>query len=263
MRSARPSDAVDRPLRTDENPWSAHHQLSTFTCTGLSTFRRMPTPVVGVARGSCTVAGRSRAGPLQAGGVGPVDGAAGIRTPDGFGRAALQHVDERCRQGGNVTDETGQRQILCRRAGPGYGWRCRRGRCRPGARGAATGSGDRSRPRAALPALCLTQITSRGIVHYAFRVLNPEITHATDWPAGPAASGRPATLLQAAVYVGVPEANGAFGLARRVRAEDRRPRTAQKSRRMTSTVRVRWGSLRSARWATASSIAAAGRTRGR
>ncbi|MFD7255626.1 MFS transporter [Streptomyces sp. NPDC059895] len=39
-------------------------------------------------------------------------------------------------------------------------------------------------PPAALPALCLTQITSWGIVYYAFPVLNPEITHATDWPAG-------------------------------------------------------------------------------
>lgn len=37
-------------------------------------------------------------------------------------------------------------------------------------RGAATESGDRSRPRAALPALCLTQITSWGIVYYAFPV---------------------------------------------------------------------------------------------
>ncbi|MFI8829048.1 MFS transporter [Streptomyces sp. NPDC053431] len=52
------------------------------------------------------------------------------------------------------------------------------------ARGAATGSGDRARPRAALPALCLTQITGWGIVYYAFPVLNPEITHATGWPAG-------------------------------------------------------------------------------
>ncbi|MFF4755504.1 MFS transporter [Streptomyces sp. NPDC002514] len=49
------------------------------------------------------------------------------------------------------------------------------------ARGAATGSGDRSRPRAALPALCLTQITSWGIVYYAFPVLNPQITAATGW----------------------------------------------------------------------------------
>ncbi len=45
--------------------------------------------------------------------------------------------------------------------------------------GAATGTGDRSRPRAALPALCATQIVSRGIVHYAFPVLNPQITAAT------------------------------------------------------------------------------------
>ncbi|MEV5551405.1 MFS transporter [Streptomyces sp. NPDC052309] len=49
---------------------------------------------------------------------------------------------------------------------------------------ATTGSGDRSRPRAALPALCLTQIVSWGIVYYAFPVLNPQITHATNWPAG-------------------------------------------------------------------------------
>ncbi|PAX87762.1 MFS transporter [Streptomyces albidoflavus] len=52
------------------------------------------------------------------------------------------------------------------------------------ARGAATGTGDRSRPRAALPALCLTQIVSWGIVYYAFPVLNPQITAATGWPAG-------------------------------------------------------------------------------
>ncbi|MEV5085061.1 MFS transporter [Streptomyces sp. NPDC056159] len=42
----------------------------------------------------------------------------------------------------------------------------------------------RSRPRAALPALCATQITSWGIVYYAFPVLNPQITAATGWPAG-------------------------------------------------------------------------------
>ncbi|MFE1734898.1 MFS transporter [Streptomyces bacillaris] len=50
--------------------------------------------------------------------------------------------------------------------------------------GAATGTGDRSRPRAALPALCATQVVSWGIVYYAFPVLNPQITHATGWPAG-------------------------------------------------------------------------------
>ena len=52
------------------------------------------------------------------------------------------------------------------------------------ARGAATGTGDRSRPRAVLPALCITQITSWGIVYYAFPVLNPAITTDTGWPTG-------------------------------------------------------------------------------
>lgn len=51
-------------------------------------------------------------------------------------------------------------------------------------RGAATGTGGRSRPHAALPALCATQIVSWGIVYYAFPVLNPQITHATGWPTG-------------------------------------------------------------------------------
>ncbi|WP_055600097.1 MFS transporter [Streptomyces aureus] len=49
------------------------------------------------------------------------------------------------------------------------------------ASGAATGTGVWSRPRAVLPALCATQITSWGIVYYAFPVLNPEITAATGW----------------------------------------------------------------------------------
>lgn len=52
------------------------------------------------------------------------------------------------------------------------------------AHGTATGTRDRSRPRAALPALCATQIVSWGIVYYAFPVLNPQITGATGWPAG-------------------------------------------------------------------------------
>ena len=54
--------------------------------------------------------------------------------------------------------------------------------------GIATGTGDRSRPRAALPALCATQITSWGIVYYAFPVLNPQITAATGWSAGATAA---------------------------------------------------------------------------
>ncbi|MFG2332907.1 MFS transporter [Streptomyces sp. NPDC048604] len=48
-------------------------------------------------------------------------------------------------------------------------------------REASTGTEDRSRPRAVLPALCVTQITSWGIVYYAFPVLNPEITTVTGW----------------------------------------------------------------------------------
>ncbi|GAA2770740.1 MFS transporter [Streptomyces showdoensis] len=47
--------------------------------------------------------------------------------------------------------------------------------------GAATGSVNRSRPRAVLPALCATQITGWGVVYYAFPVLNPQITAATGW----------------------------------------------------------------------------------
>ncbi|MEV7280840.1 MFS transporter [Streptomyces sp. NPDC093111] len=49
--------------------------------------------------------------------------------------------------------------------------------------GAATESEDRSRPHAVLPALCATQITSWGIVYYAFPVLNPRITASTGWSA--------------------------------------------------------------------------------
>ncbi|MFF9503003.1 MFS transporter [Streptomyces sp. NPDC014656] len=52
-----------------------------------------------------------------------------------------------------------------------------------GAREAGTGPGDRSRPRAVLLALCVTQITGWGIVYYAFPVLNPQITAATGWSA--------------------------------------------------------------------------------
>ncbi|MER6018731.1 MFS transporter [Streptomyces anulatus] len=42
----------------------------------------------------------------------------------------------------------------------------------------------RTRPRAVLPALCATQITSWGIVFYAFPVLNPQITEDTGWSTG-------------------------------------------------------------------------------
>ncbi len=50
-----------------------------------------------------------------------------------------------------------------------------------------TGTGVRSRPRAALPAPCAIQITSWGIVYYAFPVLNPQITAATGWSTTAAA----------------------------------------------------------------------------
>ncbi|MFC8671501.1 MFS transporter [Streptomyces griseorubiginosus] len=65
--------------------------------------------------------------------------------------------------------------------------------------GAVTGTGDRSRPRAALPALCVTQITSWGIVYYAFPVLNPQITAATGWPAGATTASFSAALLVSAL----------------------------------------------------------------
>ncbi|MEU9472169.1 MFS transporter [Streptomyces avermitilis] len=66
-------------------------------------------------------------------------------------------------------------------------------------REAATGTGDRSRPRAALPALCATQITSWGIVYYAFPVLNPQITASTGWPAGATTAAFSAALLVSAI----------------------------------------------------------------
>ncbi|MFE7243632.1 MFS transporter [Streptomyces sp. NPDC057580] len=71
------------------------------------------------------------------------------------------------------------------------------------ARGAATGTGDRSRPRAVLPALCITQITSWGIVYYAFPVLNPAITADTGWPTGATTVAFSAALLISA-FAGIP-----------------------------------------------------------
>ncbi|MET8127831.1 MFS transporter [Streptomyces sp. NPDC005065] len=71
--------------------------------------------------------------------------------------------------------------------------------------GAATGTGDRSRPRAVLPALCLTQITSWGVVYYAFPVLNPAITAGTGWSAGSTTAAFSAALVVSAlagIYVG-------------------------------------------------------------
>ncbi|MEV6782411.1 MFS transporter [Streptomyces sp. NPDC051098] len=64
---------------------------------------------------------------------------------------------------------------------------------------AATGTGDRSRPRAVLPALCATQITSWGIVYYAFPVLLPHLTAATGWSTSSATAAFSAALLISAV----------------------------------------------------------------
>lgn len=68
---------------------------------------------------------------------------------------------------------------------------------------AVTGTGDRSRPRAALPALCATQITSWGIVYYAFPVLSPQITAATGWSATSTAAAFSGALLVSAL-TGIP-----------------------------------------------------------
>lgn len=64
---------------------------------------------------------------------------------------------------------------------------------------AATGTGDRSRPRAALPALCATQITSWGIVYYAFPVLLPHLTADTGWSTSAATAAFSGALLISAL----------------------------------------------------------------
>ncbi|MFJ5728935.1 MFS transporter [Streptomyces paradoxus] len=69
--------------------------------------------------------------------------------------------------------------------------------------GAVTGAGDRSRPRAALPALCATQITGWGIVYYAFPVLNPQITADTGWSTTATTAAFSAALLVSAL-TGIP-----------------------------------------------------------
>ncbi|MER5385573.1 MFS transporter [Streptomyces sp. NPDC002688] len=68
---------------------------------------------------------------------------------------------------------------------------------------AATGTGDRSRPRAALPALCITQITSWGVVYYAFPVLLPHLTADTGWSRGATTAAFSAALLTSAL-AGIP-----------------------------------------------------------
>ncbi|MFF4426499.1 MFS transporter [Streptomyces sp. NPDC001549] len=68
---------------------------------------------------------------------------------------------------------------------------------------AAIGTGARSRPRAALPALCATQITSWGIVYYAFPVLLSRLTADTGW-SGNAATGAFSLALLVSGVVGIP-----------------------------------------------------------
>lgn len=68
---------------------------------------------------------------------------------------------------------------------------------------AATGTGDRSRPRGVLPALCATQITGWGILYYAFPVLLPRITADTGWSAGTTTGAFSVALLVTAV-AGIP-----------------------------------------------------------
>ncbi|KQV17582.1 MULTISPECIES: MFS transporter [unclassified Kitasatospora] len=70
-------------------------------------------------------------------------------------------------------------------------------------RGAATGTGDRSRPRGVLPALCATQIIGWGILYYAFPVLLPHITAATGWSSARTTAAFSAALLVSAL-VGIP-----------------------------------------------------------
>ncbi|MFI0942736.1 MFS transporter [Streptomyces sp. NPDC021020] len=68
---------------------------------------------------------------------------------------------------------------------------------------AVTGSGDQSRPRAVLPALCATQITSWGVVYYAFPVLAPRIANDTGWPHALVTAAFSAALLVSAA-IGIP-----------------------------------------------------------
>ncbi|MEU2117043.1 MFS transporter [Streptomyces sp. NPDC016459] len=68
---------------------------------------------------------------------------------------------------------------------------------------AATGTGDRSRPRGVLPALCATQITSWGIVYYAFPVLLSRITADTGWSTSATTAAFSLALLVSAA-AGIP-----------------------------------------------------------
>ncbi|MFD7298347.1 MFS transporter [Streptomyces sp. NPDC059897] len=69
--------------------------------------------------------------------------------------------------------------------------------------GAAAPDHRSSRPRAVLPALCATQITSWGIVYYAFPVLNSRITADTGWSTA-ATTGAFSLALLVSAAVGIP-----------------------------------------------------------
>jgi MFS family permease len=69
---------------------------------------------------------------------------------------------------------------------------------------AATGSRtDRPRLRAALGALCVTQITGWGVLYYAFPVLAPRIAADTGWSLPATTAAFSAALITAAL-VGIP-----------------------------------------------------------
>ncbi|GII54138.1 MFS transporter [Planotetraspora thailandica] len=70
-------------------------------------------------------------------------------------------------------------------------------------RAAATGPYVLPRPRAALPALCITQIVGWGVIYYAFPVLNPAITADTGWPTTATTAAYSAALLVSA-FAGIP-----------------------------------------------------------
>ncbi|MFJ9086896.1 MULTISPECIES: MFS transporter [unclassified Streptomyces] len=71
------------------------------------------------------------------------------------------------------------------------------------ASGAAEPDHRSQRPRAVLPALCATQVTSWGIVYYAFPVLNSRITADTGWSTASTTGAFSVALLVSAA-VGIP-----------------------------------------------------------
>lgn len=69
--------------------------------------------------------------------------------------------------------------------------------------GEGAGTGRRTWPRAALPALCITQITSWGVLYYAFPVLASAIDAQTGWSPTATTFAFSAALLTSAA-VGIP-----------------------------------------------------------